>query len=249
MSGPALVSGQMRYILVVESDWKERFTLSMLLQRFGYTVASTSSAGEAVEFLCVAPPVAVFVETGEVGMELSARLKADRRFGDVPLVLVTGRRDPALQERLHQGEFAGVITSPVDPDEAYRIIQKVIEKGLRENIRILTALPAELQDGHGTAKGFITVLSQYGMFFRTLDPLPVNGCAAVSFRLGEGTVKVMAQVLYVVSFEEGPFSEPGMGMKFVDISPEDSGMIRFFIYEEVGAGIIPPERGTETGRA
>ncbi|MBS1243002.1 MAG: hypothetical protein H6R44_757, partial [Nitrospirae bacterium] len=44
MSEPALVSGQMRYILVVDSDWNDRFTLSMLLQRFGYTVASTSSA-------------------------------------------------------------------------------------------------------------------------------------------------------------------------------------------------------------
>ena len=43
MNGPALVSGQMRYILVVESDWKERFTLSMLLQRFGYTVVEAYS--------------------------------------------------------------------------------------------------------------------------------------------------------------------------------------------------------------
>jgi CheY-like chemotaxis protein len=249
MSGPALVSGQMRYILVVESDWKERFTLSMLLQRFGYTVASTSSAGEAVEFLCVAPPVAVFVETGEVGMELSARLKADKRFGDAPLVLVTGRPDPSVEERVRQGEFAGVLTKPLDPEEVYQVIQKVIENGTRENIRIPTALPAELQDRHGTTEGFITVLSQYGMFFRTLDPRLVNERATVSFQLGEGTVKVTAQVLYVVSFEEGPFSEPGMGMKFVDISPEDSAMIRFFIYEEVGAGIIPPGHGTETGRA
>ena len=249
MSGPALVSGQMRYILVVESDWKERFTLSMLLQRFGYTVASTSSAAEAVEFLCVAPPVAVFAETGEVGLELSVRLKADKRFGGAPLVLVTGRSDPGVEERLRQGEFAGVLTTPVDPDEVYRVIQKVIEKGTRENIRIPTALPAELQDRHGTTEGFITVLSQYGMFFRTLDPRPVSERAAVSFQLGDGTVKVMAQVLYVVSFEEGPFSEPGMGMKFVDIAPKDSAMIRFFIYEEVGAGIIPPGPGAETGRA
>jgi CheY-like chemotaxis protein len=249
MSEPALGSGQMRYLLVVESDWKERFTLSMLLQRFGYTVASTSSAGEAVEFLCVAPPVAVFAETGEVGVELSVRLKADRRFGDVPLVLVTGRPDPGVEERLRQGEFAGVLTTPVDPDEVYRVVQKVIEKGTRENIRIPTALPAELQDGHGTTEGFITVLSQYGMFFRTLDPRPENERAAVSFQLGEGTVKAMAQVLYVVSFEEGPFSEPGMGMKFVDIAPKDSAMIRFFIYEEVGTGIIHPGRGAEAGWA
>ena len=82
MSGQALVSGQMRYLLVVEADWNERFMLSMLLQRFGYTVASTSSADEAIEFLCVASALAIFAEAGAVGAELSLRLNADARFRD-----------------------------------------------------------------------------------------------------------------------------------------------------------------------
>ena len=81
MSGPALVSGQMRYILVVDTDWNERFTLNMLLQRFGYTIANTNSAREGVEFLCVAPAVAVFTEAGEVGEDLAGRLKADALAG------------------------------------------------------------------------------------------------------------------------------------------------------------------------
>src|SRR5512145_893684 len=104
MSGPAVASGQMRYILVVDSEWNERFTLSMLLQRFGYTIASTNNAQEGIEYLCVAPAVAVFAETGEVGTDLAARLKADKRFQDVPLVMVTEKPDRVLEEQLRHGE-------------------------------------------------------------------------------------------------------------------------------------------------
>lgn len=239
MSGPALVSGQMRYILVVDTDWNERFTLSMLLQRFGYTIASTNSASEGVEFLCVAPAVAVFAEAGEVGDDLAARLKADARFRDVPLVLVASGPDRGLEERLRKGELAGLLRAPLDPDEVYKIIQKVIEKGLRENIRIPTALPATLRNEHGATQGFVTVLSQYGVFFRTLEPRPAKSRTGVSISFGDRAVDLDAEVLYIVSFEEGPFCEPGMGMKFVNITAEDSALVRFFIYEQLGAGILP----------
>jgi len=239
MSGPALVSGQMRYILVVDTDWNERFTLSMLLQRFGYTIANTNSAREGVEFLCVAPAVAVFAEAGEVGEDLAARLKADTRFQDVPLVMVTDVPDSGLEERLRQGTFAGLLRTPLNPDDVFKVIQKVVEKGSRENIRIPTALEATLRDENGATQGFVTVLSQYGVFFRTLEPRPAKTRAGISISFGDRAVDIEAEVLYIVSFEEGPFCEPGMGMKFVNITPEDSALIRFFIYEQLGAGIMP----------
>ena len=238
MSEPALVSGQKRYFLVVDSDWNDRFTLSMLLQQFGYTVASTNSAREGVEFLCVAPPAAVFAEAVSVGAELAERLKADARFRDVPLIVVANGQDPILEERLQRGELAGLLRTPVNPEEVYHVIQKAIEKGPRENIRIPTALPAELRYESGATRGFVTVLSQYGMFFRTLEPRPMMSRAAVSISFGDHRVDLHADVLYIVSFERGPFCEPGMGMKFVNVAPEVSALIRFFIHEQLGAGII-----------
>lgn len=242
MSEPALVSGQMRYVMVVDSDWNERFTLSMLLQRFGYTVANTNSAREGVEFLCVAPALAIFADAGIVGTELRTRLKADARFRDVPLVMVTPQPDRDLEHRLKQGEIAGLLRTPVNPDAVFQIIQKVIENGTRANIRISTALSATLHEERGTTEGFVTVLSQYGMFFRTLDPKQVKTRVAVSISFGDRTVDIEAEVLYIITFEEGPFCEPGMGMKFVDIAPEDSGLIKFFIYEHF-AGFVTPGQG------
>lgn len=247
MSEPTLVSGQMRYLLVVDSDWNDRFTLSMLLQRFGYTVASTDNAREGVEFLCVAPAVAVFTEAGAAGDELAARLRSDGRFRDLPLIMVDDGRDRGLEERLKRGEFAGLLRTPVNPDEVFQVVQKAIENGSRQNIRITTALPAELDAGSGAVEGFVTVLSQYGMFFRTLTPLPAHAHAGVRISIGDRVADLRAEVLYVVTFEQGPFCEPGMGMKFVDLAPEDSALIRFFIHEQVSGGIIPG--GPLTGQA
>jgi len=247
MSGPDLAGGQTRYILVVDADWNERFTLSMLLQRFGYTVASTSSACEGVEFLCVAPAVAVFAEAGAVGADLAARLKGDVRFRDVPLVIVASAYDRGLEERLRQGEIAGLLRTPVNADEVFKIIQKAIERGTRENIRIATALPAKLQDGDGDIQGFVTVLSKYGMFFRTLEPKPVNARVAIEVSFGDRSVNLEADVLYIVTFEEGPFSEPGMGLKFVNISQENSALVKFFILEQIGAAFTPGDPGPGSG--
>jgi two-component system chemotaxis response regulator CheY len=236
MGAPIIISGQMRYLLVVDSDWSDRFTLSMLLQKFGYSVASTNNAREGIEYLCVAPPEAVFAEAGPVTDELIERLKKDTRFRDVPVIIVTTARDRRMEERLRLDEIAGLLRVPVDPYEVYQVIQKVIEKGMRRNIRIETAIEAALHHDAEVMDGYITVLSQLGMFFRTLEPLPVNTRATVAFPLWDKAVRIEAQVLYAVTFEQGPFSEPGMGLKFVKISPRDSALIKAFIEEQIGIG-------------
>jgi hypothetical protein len=127
----------------------------------------------------------------------------------------------------------------------------VIEKGSRTNIRISAALPARLKDGSEATEGHVTVLSQYGMFFRTLDHRPAGTRVAVDLSLWDRVVSLDAVVLYVVSFEEGPFLEPGMGMKFVRINPEDNNLIRAFIHDYLWEGLAPldPGRGYRGGEA
>jgi CheY-like chemotaxis protein len=244
------IGGQLMYILVIDTDVNERFTMSMILQRFGYTVCVAGSVREGIEFLCVAPAVAVFAEAGAVGSDLLARLSSDARFQTVPVVLASESPDHGLEERIRRGELAGLIRKPLDIDNVYQVIQKVIEKGSRANIRISAVLPARLKDGSET-EGHVTVLSQYGMFFRTLDPRPAGSRVALDLTLWDRVISLDAEVLYIVSFEEGPFCEPGMGMKFVRINPEDNNLIRAFIHDYLWDGIAPldPAGGYRGGEA
>lgn len=237
------LTGQMRYLLVVDSDWNERFTLSMLLQRFGYPVASTNNAEEGVEFLCVAPATAIFAEAGKVGTELITRLKADIRFRHVPIIMTSDSRDVDLETKLVRGDIAGLLRAPLDPHDVFQVLQEVIENGTRRNIRIATGLPAVMRSASGSVQGYATVLSQFGMFFRTLEPRSVKDRVGVELNVWDRVLSLEAEVLYIVTFEEGPFCEPGMGMKFLKIKPEDSAVIKLFIHEQLGMGMLPPRPG------
>jgi CheY-like chemotaxis protein len=240
-----------RYILVVDPNANERFTMSMLLQRFGYPVATAVTVQEGIDFLCVAPAVAVFTEAGDVGSELRRRLAADARFREVPLVFVADTLERDLEQLQRRGELSGLLRKPLSAEEVFKVVQEVVEKGSRRNIRVSSALPAVLLDEDRAIEGYITVLSQFGMFFRSLSSRPAGSRVGVRFTLWGRIIRLEAMVLYVVSFEEGPFSEPGMGMKFVQISVEDSALVRAFILEHCFGDILPsaPELGYRGGIA
>jgi hypothetical protein len=59
-----------------------------------------------------------------------------------------------------------------------------------------------------------------------------------SVELTGRTITLEEQVLYSSSFDEGPFKEPGMGMKFSKISDDARAFIRGFILEQIEAGIV-----------
>lgn len=233
-----------RYVLVVDPNVEDRFYTCMLLQRFGCNIFTAHTTEEAIEYMTVATPSAVVADAGPGGTALLSWITKDPRFLDVPLILLSSKSNAALEKRARRGEFAAYLRKPLKVDEFYRTVQTVIEKGPRRNLRIATHLIVRLDDGPGGSEGYVTVLSEYGMFFRTLEPRPVHTVIPVVFEIKGRLVKVDAVVLYTTNFEEGPFKEPGMGMKFVKISREDRNLIATFIIEQLEEGIKRKEQGT-----
>jgi len=225
-----------RVVLLVDSNVDDRFSISMLLQRFDCTIFTAHSADEAIEFMCVAPPAAIVAEAVPTGYELISRFKKESRFSDVPIILLLSH-EQSLEKQVSRGEIAAVLRKPVDVEAFYRIVEEVIHKGPRRNIRTATYLMANLDDNLGEDDGYVTVLSEFGMFFRTLAPRPVNTRVGVHFDIKGRAIRLEAIVLYITSFDEGPFKEPGMGLKFVKISPDEKDLIRTFILERFEEGI------------
>jgi len=232
-----------RYVLVVDANVDDRFDTCMLLQRFGYTIFTAHTTEEAIEFMTVAPPVAIVADAGASGSTLLFWITKDPRFFHVPLILLSSSRNAALENRARKGEFAAFLKKPLKVEEFYRIVQEVIEKGPRRNLRITTHLMVRLEDGLGGREGCATVLSEYGMFFRTLEPRPVNARIPLVFEIKGRLIKLEAIVLYITTFDEGPFKEPGMGLKFVKISRADRNLIATFILERIEEGI--PRQGPQ----
>ena len=233
-----------RYLLIVDSDANELYYTAMLLQRFEYNICTAGTADEAIEMVSVALPTLIICElslTGRNGLELFQQLKENPRSALIPVVIKALDPSPELERRCLQAG-AALIKRPVQAEDLYRIVQSTIENTPRKNIRIYTRLPVMVNNkpldcgGEGDCA---TVLSHHGMYVRTLRPSPVGSKISLQIVVKDRTIALEALVLYCHRFGEGPFKEPGMGLKFISIAPKDQDFIRLFIREEVTKGINP----------
>ena len=231
-------AGRRRFLLVVDSDVKELFYTSTLLQRFQYNIWTAQSAAEALEMAAIAVPALIvtaqFLDDLS-GLELIQQLKLIDRVRTVPLVVLTRKADPANERDCL---FAGALTClsmPVQAEDLYRVIQVAIEPMPRMNLRINTSLSVTVNDQtvECTEGECASVLSEHGLYVRTLDPHPLNAKLPVQIHLAGRTIAVDTVVIYSHQAGADPGDEPGMGLQFTRISPEDQKCIRLFIRDEI----------------
>jgi len=244
-SAPDSAARKKRFILVVDNSHRDGSYTGLLLQNFGYNSAMVRSGEEALEFLSTAVPALVITELvlpGMNGLDLFERITGDPSKAAVPVIIQTRVTDLEVEDRCRRAGCAGCLNKPVQTFELYRAVQQALEPTPRQNIRVPVNLNASLE-GMSSAPVFVTMLSDNGLFVRTLDPHPAGSKHTVSFLLDDRIIRVDAVVLYAYGLEEGPHKEPGMGMKFLNLIPVDKDVIQNYIREKVSPGITPDDQG------
>lgn len=217
------------------------FYMGMLLKRLEYVVISVRSGEDALKTLERALPSAVLTDVAlpvMSGIELLTAIKNDLRFEQVPVIVMSSDRDPDLQANCMMKGCAAFLRKPVEPDDLYKTLQQVIESTPRSHIRLNTSLKVIIGDGSagGGAERteYASAISEGGLYILTQYPQPLNALSPVRIFLNDRvTVSARALVLYSYSGHEGPYKEPGMGMKFVEMTNHDRLLIREFIKEQV----------------
>ena len=232
------------YVLVVDSDPEGLVSLSRILQRFDYHVCTAGTAEEALEMVKVAVPYLVITDmslSGMNGFELIQFLKQEPYTAGVPVIVKTGQLTPALDQMCRQAGAEACIQRPVQIEDLYRKVQAAIEPKPRSHIRISTQLPVFVNNRplDLDAGECASMLSAHGMYIRTQKPYPVKMKMLVQVSLPGKTVSAEAKVVYSHSFGQGPHGGPGMGLYFVEITPEDQNLIRTYVNAEVTKGIGP----------
>lgn len=242
-----------RAVLMVDSSSSMLFYLGMLLTRLGYVVSTTKTAEEALRMMDEDMPTLVISEVTLPrmnGINLLRRIKDAPRLKMVPVIILTSETDPGLKDTCLRAGCEAYLNKPVEPDVLYRAIQRATEETPRQYIRLSTSLKVVV--GDGTAMGgnqrteYATAISEGGLYVRTLYPQPRDTLTPVSVFIHEREIRTKAVVLYSFSIGEGPFKEPGMGLKFTSIAEDDQRCIRDFIKEQLTRDIetIP---GTPAG--
>ncbi len=231
-----------RFLLVVDSDANDLIYVSMLLQRFDYHICTAKTGEEAIELSIVSVPALIITEldlSDMTGLELIKRLKQDQLTARLPVIIKTAKHTPDIERRCLQAGVFACIRNPVRAEELYRAVQTAIESTPRESIRIPAHLPVsvnnvQLDIGEGE---FVSVLSEKGIFIRTLKPYQPASSVNVQIRIKDRIIKLEAVVLYSHKFEEGLYKEPGMGLQYTRIAFQDQSIIQQFIIEEINRGI------------
>jgi hypothetical protein len=97
--------------------------------------------------------------------------------------------------------------------------------------------------GDGTTMGgvarteYASAISEGGLYVRTQYPQPKNTLTPVRILFDGAEVRTKAIVLYSCGKGEGPYQEPGMGIRFTELSEPDRRIIRQFIKDQLTQGL------------
>jgi two-component system cell cycle response regulator DivK len=228
------------YALLVDSYVRDLFSTGMILQRLDYEVYVANSGEDGLRIIEAATPAIVITELSlqnMSGLEFLLHLKHTPETKAVPVIIHTSSEDPKQEEHCRASGCAAFLRKPAEINELYSAIQHATENLPRQFIRLRTLLPVRV-GGHTSPDAansieFVSEISENGLFVRTLHPRPVNAVLPVNLIIHSMAVKVKAVVLYSVTMKPGLFTEPGMGMKFIEISDTHQELLRNFIKGQI----------------
>jgi chemosensory pili system protein ChpA (sensor histidine kinase/response regulator) len=114
-------------VLFIEDDRDYREVLQRLLEGIGVRVVVAADGIEGLEQLEQSRPDLVFCDLAMprmAGIEFGIRMQRDMRFGHVPLIAVTGRRDQAALLDSWSAGFDGYLDKPVTTNVLVGVIER-----------------------------------------------------------------------------------------------------------------------------
>jgi DNA-binding response OmpR family regulator len=230
------------HLLLVDSDENESYILAALLQRFKYYVITARTGARALESMAASMPVLVLTtqklpDMG--GADLIGRLNQASGTAGAPVIVIGEANDVGAEKDLLDAGAAAYLAKPLRVEDLYRAIQSAIESTPRENIRINTSLPITIDGVELDYEGgeCVSTLSEQGMHVKTRMPQQHKMQHSVLIRIHDRAISLIAKVLYRQEPHNTVLPEPGMGLKFVQISSEDRQYIKQYVLEEVTKGI------------
>ncbi len=234
------------YLLLVATSPRDLFEMSLLLQRFGYSVCSAQSGAQALEMAALGRPALVISDLtlpDMSGLELLRKLSTGAR--SLPLIVTVPPSEEHVEERRFElGGAIPFLVKPLSAESLFRAVQAAIEPTPRSAIRISTRLPVRVNNTLLDAKRgeYATRLSAQGMYVRMRKPFRPNDRLTVTMHIGGRDVTADAAVLYTSTRSDELTGDPGMAVKFTSLRPDDQAFLADYIKGEVTRGLRRAER-------
>lgn len=117
-----------KQILAVDDSLSMRLLLRSSLTSGGYTVAEAEDGRAALEWLEDNSPALVITDINMPrldGFGLIAELRAQERFRDMPILVLTTESSDEKKARARQAGATGWIVKPFDPEKLHAAVRRV----------------------------------------------------------------------------------------------------------------------------
>lgn len=227
-----------RFVLTVDSDPADLSYTSTLLTRLQYTVSPARTAREALDIASIITPILIITTQNlddMPGRELIGKLKRIDSTRSVSIIVLIRKTDPSDERACLAAGAVTCLPMHVQIEDLYRVIQMAIEPVPRMNLRIETKLPVTINNCAAACDegGYTKDLSEHGAYVRTSKPYPLKTRLPVQIHLADTALSVEAEVIYIRKPDNEHKRLLGMGLQFVQISPQDRLRIRQFIRDEI----------------
>lgn len=123
-------------ILVVDDEPDHCALVRRILEKAGYEVDVAYDGRECLQKVCAQPPDAILLDVimpETDGYTVCKTLKADQRYGHIPIIILTAEPAPQLATRFsHQQRFQtdadDYLPKPASADQITRSVRNVLDR-------------------------------------------------------------------------------------------------------------------------
>ena len=118
-------------ILLVEDNPQNRYLMTFLLEKHGYTVEVAEDGEQALAMLHESSPDLILMDMQLPrvdGYEATRRIKASDRLRSIPLVALTAHSMKGDRTKAIEAGCDAYVTKPVDADEIIAVIERLTNR-------------------------------------------------------------------------------------------------------------------------
>jgi len=228
-------------ILVADHDEVRCLHTALVIKRLEYNVFAAGNGGDLLRLTNRIIPQLILLD---LRMPYSGpgncleMLRSDSLFKMIKVVAMGEEGDERfLEESLKKGANASLL-HPLHPLTLYGAIQTLTEPHPRQAPRLRLIFRTLVRAGQTRQAKFATMVSEQGVFIRTVNPLHAGTPVVLTLDLpSKEPLEVAGEVVYSRCYEKGVFLEPGMGIKFLRLDFKMKEALKGFIEERLSVDV------------
>lgn len=228
-------------ILLVDDNPSFLMYVGILIKRLGYDIFIAKNGAEALKIMKEKRPSLVFLDIIMPVMDgktCLALAKNDPEIKDIPIFMLTSRFD-IIKDCVKIG-CNGYLKKPINLSELYETIQNVIEETPRQNLRVNLSVRVTLSYEDKKEDLYATNLSEDGIYIRRETPLEIGTPVVIKLPIPSPfePITLKGSVIYAKDLIDNLSPEPGIGIRFDDMTPDIRSKIRRIIYDQLVKDLI-----------